>query len=73
VHSGLLPGAVAILDSETGVVNGRRVKVETVAVFQVRRNVLSGVYGQGGSAAALQAATLRAAQRSAANLKRYVR
>jgi hypothetical protein len=70
---GLLPGAVAILDAESGIVNGKRVRIETVAVFQVRGNVLSGVYGHGGSTAALEAATFRAAQRSAANLKRYVR
>jgi hypothetical protein len=70
--SRLLPGAVAVLDVETGIVKGKRVTLRTVAVYQVRGDVLSGVYGVGATDAAVQAATLRLAERSAANLKRVV-
>ena len=69
----LLPGAVAVLEVDSAVVNGKRVTQNTVAVYQVRGNVLSGVYGLGSSVAAAEADTFRLAEHSAANLKRYVR
>jgi len=68
----LLPGSVAIVETDTGTVNGKRVTVQSMDVYQVRGNVLSGVYGNGRSAAAVRAVTLRAAEQSAANLKRHV-
>lgn len=69
--SRLLPGAVAVLAVETGVVNGKRVTSNLVAVYQVRGNVLSGVYGAGSSGAVLEKRTLHAAEQSAADLRRY--
>jgi hypothetical protein len=69
--SRLLPGAVAVLDVDTGVVNGRRLTSNTVVVYQMRGNVLSGVYGTGPSAAAVEESTLRTAEQSAADLRRY--
>lgn len=68
--SGLLPGSVAILDVESGTVNGKRVTTRSVEIFQVRGNVLSAVYGRGPSTASLETNTVHAAQQSAANLKR---
>jgi hypothetical protein len=68
----LLPGAVAVLDVETGVVKGKPVTLREVAVYQVRGNVLSAVYGTGPSVATAEAGALRAAALSAADLKRYV-
>jgi hypothetical protein len=68
----LLPGSIAIFEKDTAVVHGKRVSEDTVLVFQIRGSVLSGVYGYGRSAAAVQTLTLRAAEESAANLRRYV-
>jgi hypothetical protein len=68
----LLPGAVAILDHETATVHGKRMTIDAMEVYQVRGNVLSGVYGAGGTGATVEATTLRAAEHSAANLRRFV-
>jgi hypothetical protein len=68
----LLSGAVAIVETETGTVNGKRVTVQSVDVYQVRGDVLSGVYGSGTEAATVRALTLHAAEESAENLKQHV-
>ena len=68
----LLAGAVAIVETDTGTVKGKRVTVQSVDVYQVRGNVLSGVYGNGLSAAEVRAVTLHAAEQSAENLRRNV-
>lgn len=68
----LLPGAIAILETDSGIVKGKHRTSQTIAIFQVRGNVLSGVYGYGSSLAALKRFTLRAAEASAANLRRRV-
>ena len=67
----LLPGSVAILETDSGVVKGKSMTSYTMAVYQIRGNVLSGVYGSDSSPGAAEAKTLRAAERSAANLKKY--
>lgn len=69
---GLLPGSIAIFESDTALVHGKRVSEDIVLVFQIRGSVLSGVYGYGRAAAVVQTLTLRAAEKSAANLRRYV-
>ena len=43
----------------------------TMAVYQIRGNVLSGVYGFGTSAGSVETDTLHAAEQSAANLTKY--
>ena len=68
----LLQGAVAIVETDTATVKGKRVTVESVDVYQVRGDVLSGVYGSGPEAASVRALTLHAAEQSADNLKRHV-
>ncbi len=65
----LLPGSVAILDDETATVAGKVTTVGTVAVYQVRGRVLSGVYAIGGTDAARTAFALHAAELSAARLR----
>ncbi|MGZ4360174.1 MAG: hypothetical protein ACXVZW_10385 [Gaiellaceae bacterium] len=69
--SRLLPGAIAILETDTGVVKGKTMTTFTMAVYQIRGNVLSGVYGFGASAGSVQAHTLHAAEQSALNLTSY--
>ena len=64
----LLPGAIAILQTESATVKGKRLTHQTIAVYQVRGNVLSGVYGYGNTLAAVEKLTLHAAEQSAANL-----
>ena len=68
----LLAGAVALLDVETGVVKGKHVTTTLLSVYQVRGDVLSAVYATGSSLTALEHDALLAAERSAANLRRYV-
>ncbi len=68
----LLPGAVAILETDSGMVNGKRVTVDSMDVYQVRGDVLSGVYGRGPTVAAVERDTLRAAEQSADNLRRLI-
>ena len=69
--SSLLPGALAILETDSGVVRGKPVTYHSMAVYQIRGNVLSGVYGSGPSEGSVQSHTLHAAEQSAANLKKY--
>jgi hypothetical protein len=66
----LLPGAVALRVRASGMENGKRVEVTTLGVYQVRRNVLSGVYTYGRSFRAELPVGLHAAAESALNLKR---
>jgi hypothetical protein len=68
----LLPGAVAILETDSAIVKGKQRTEQTIAVFQVRGNVLSGVYGYGSSLAAVKRLTLAAAEASAVNLRKHV-
>lgn len=68
----LLPGAVAILQTDSGTVHGKHVTDYTMAVYQIRGSVLSGVYGYGNSAMSVRKRTLHAAEQSARNLKEYV-
>ena len=68
----LLPGAIAILQTESATVKGKRLTHQTIAVYQVRGNVLSGVYGYGNTLAAVEKLTLHAAEQSAANLLKNV-
>ena len=70
--SKLLPGSVVILEIDSGIVKGKHRTFYSVEVFQVRGNVLSGVYGDGPAAAATESSTLQAAEASTARLKRYV-
>jgi hypothetical protein len=65
----LLPGAIALIIHLTATVNGRAEMATSVAVYQVRGNVLSGVYTLGGGdLAAQQRVALHAAQGSSRNL-----
>jgi hypothetical protein len=66
----LLPGAVALRVRASGMHNGKRVAVTTLGVYQVRRNVLSGVYTYGRSFRAELPVGLQAAAQSALNLKK---
>jgi hypothetical protein len=66
----LLPGAVALRLRVSGTQNGKRVVVTTLGVYQVRRNVLSGVYTYGRSFRAELPFGLHAAAQSAINLER---
>jgi hypothetical protein len=68
----LLPGSVAVLETDSATVNGKRMTHQIVAVYQVRGNVLSGVYAAGTSLAAVKALALHAAEQSATNLRRSV-
>ncbi len=73
IHDPHLPkGTIAILDVESAVVQGKRKTGYTMEIYQVRGNVLSAVYGFGTSAAVVQAKALKAAEQSAANLKKNV-
>ena len=65
----LLQGFIALIIHLTASVNGRHVVATTVAVYQVKRNVLSGVYTLSGNLAAQQRVALHAAQESASNLR----
>jgi hypothetical protein len=69
--SRLLPGAIAILETDSGVVKGKSMNSTTMAVYQIRGNVLSGVYGFGTSPGSVETNTLHAAEQSAANLTKY--
>jgi hypothetical protein len=66
----LLPGAVALRVRDWGMYKGKRLVETTLGVYQVRRNVLSGVYTHGGSIRAQLRIGLHAAAQSALNLKR---
>ena len=69
---GLLPGAIAVVETDRAVVKGKRVTERIAAVYQVRGNVLSGVYAVGDSLPAVQHAALRAAAKSASRLRANV-
>ena len=66
--AGLLPGAVALRINVSGVYKGKRFSVTDAAIYQVRGNVLSGLYAYGGSVKQRERAALRAAKQSRANL-----
>jgi hypothetical protein len=66
----LLPGAVALRVRASGMQNGKRLVLTTLGVYQVRGNVLSGVYTYGRSFRAELPIGLHAAAQSALNLKR---
>lgn len=65
---GLLPGYQALAIGLTGRADGVQRSQQTVAIYQVYGDVLSGVYTSGGNTAALQRVALHAAQESARNL-----
>ena len=67
----LLPGSIAILETDSGVVKGKSMTSTTMAVYQISGNVLSGVYGFGTSPTSVETRTLHAAEQSAANLAKY--
>ena len=74
--SRLLPGSIAILETDSGVVKGKAttsttVTSTTMAVYQIRGDVLSGVYGFGTSPDTVETSTLRAAEQSAVNLTKF--
>ena len=48
---------------------GKQTKQNDIVVYQIRGNVLSGVYGYGGTLAARTHATLQSALQSAKNLR----
>jgi hypothetical protein len=53
---------------QTGRVDGAQRSQQTVAIYQVYEDILSGVYSSGGNTAALERVALHAAQESARNL-----
>ena len=63
---GSLPGTVAIFDRITQKLNGKTAKFDAILVFQVRRDVLSAVYGYSRAQLAL---VRHSAAQSALNLK----
>jgi hypothetical protein len=68
---GLLPRSISLIIHLTASVNGHHLVATKVAVYQVKGNVLSGVYTLGGAnLAAQQRVALHAAQESASNLSR---
>ncbi len=66
--AGLLPGAVALRINVSGVYKGKRFSQTDAAIYQVRGNVMSGLYAYGGSVKQRERAALRAAKQSRANL-----
>jgi hypothetical protein len=68
--AGLLPQTVALRINVSGVYKGKRFSETDAAVYQVRGNVLSGLYAYGGSIKQRERAALRAAKQSRANLIR---
>lgn len=66
--AGLLPGAVALRVTVSGVLKGKRLSETDTAIYQVHGNVLSGLYAYGGSVKERERAALRAAKQSRANL-----
>jgi hypothetical protein len=65
---GLLPGYQALAISLTGRVDGAQRSQQTVAIYQIYGDVLSGVYTSGGNTAAQERVALHSAQESARNL-----
>jgi hypothetical protein len=69
--NGLLPGAITLTLHVSGTMNGQRVATTSAAIYQVRGNVLSGVYGYGNPLAAQTTLALHAAVASATNLRAH--
>ena len=72
----LLPAYVALRIHITGTAAGKHISGTTVAVYQDRRNILSGVYtdlGPDGTVAAQVRAGLHGAEAAARNLKQFVK
>jgi phage-related tail fiber protein len=68
---GLLPRSISLIVQFAASVNGRHLVDTKLAVYQVKGNVLSGVYTLGGgNLSAQQRVALHAAQESASNLSR---
>ena len=71
--SRLLPGAVSLRGQVSGTTHGRLVSFKVVAIYQVHREILSGVYVAAPAASYTSGAlgfALHAARASAKNLKR---
>jgi len=68
--SGLLPGSIVLQIHVSGTAQGRRVDETDVVAYEVKDNVLSGVYTNGGTIAAQRRLDAHAAAESAANLRR---
>jgi hypothetical protein len=69
---GLLPGALGLRVHFSGTYKGKQVSATAIVIYQVKGNVLSGVYTNGGgTVAAQQALGLHAAVQSAKNLRRW--
>src|SRR5262249_44129640 len=64
--SGLLPDSIAVQIHATEASSGRT--INSIATYQVRRGILSGVYTYGGSLAAQKRLALHASRESAKNL-----
>ena len=70
-HPRLLPGYLAVRVHLTAEGRGKRLVLDTVGVYQVKGDVLSGVYTNGGATMATQLkVALHAAEESAQNLRR---
>jgi hypothetical protein len=68
----LLPGALALRVHFSGTYKGKQISATAIVIYQVKGNVLSGVYTDGsGTVAAQQALGLHAAVQSAKNLRRW--
>jgi len=66
----LLPGYLALRVHFEATVRGRKVEGTAIVVYQARKDVLSGVYTNGGAAASQLPVALNAAEQSALNLER---
>ena len=62
-------GSVAYAITISLTYQGKQTKQNDIVVYQIRGNVLSGVYGYGGTFAARAQATLASAVQSAKNLR----
>jgi len=67
--SGLLPHSIALQIHATGTSNGHRFAINSIATYQKRGSILSGVYTYNGSIAAQKPFALHASRQSAKNLK----
>jgi hypothetical protein len=66
---GFLPGAIALQMTASGTVNGKKLTETSFGVYQMRSNILSGIYVYGGSVEKRRAMAFAAAAASARNLK----
>jgi hypothetical protein len=69
VTNGLPAGSLAYAVTISLTYHGKQTKQNDIVVYQIRGNVLSGVYGYGGTLAARTQATLESALQSAKNLR----